>query len=78
MPHNSSTPFESRLIAASRDTFVLRIWREDDEAGHRPWRGWVQHVQSGDECYVNSIHELLRFIEDRAGELGRPTTPHLK
>ncbi len=48
-------------------SFVVRIWREGDDAGH--WRGWVQHAGTGEAAYVNNLNELLTFVERRAGPL---------
>ena len=57
-------------IPNHRDTFVLRIWREEEDGREQSaWRGWVQHVSSGDQRYLQSTQELIRFIEGYAGEL---------
>ena len=45
---------------AQREAFVVRIWREH---GQSKWRGWVQHVRSGDSAAFNNLDELLTFIE---------------
>jgi hypothetical protein len=45
-----------------RDSFVVRIWREVD---HNQWRGWVQHIRTGDELLVGEMDQLLAFIECR-------------
>ena len=49
-----------------RDSFVFRILRERDRPG---WKGWVQHAASGESRYVQTIAELLDFVEQHAGEL---------
>jgi hypothetical protein len=51
---------------AHRDAFVVRIWREE---GRSEWRGWVQHVHTGDSTLVQSLDELVAFIECRTGKL---------
>ena len=48
-------------------SFVFRIWQEGDDA---PWRGWIQHVASGDSCYFDNLAQLLSFAEAHAGNLG--------
>lgn len=58
---------------SKRDSsFVVRIWWEeaDDEPGSRRlWRGWVQHVRSGEATYIQDLEELLSFLERWAGRL---------
>ena len=54
-------------------SFVLRIWWEELDpgvGGRRLWRGWVQHVRSGEAVYFQDVERLLAFIERWAGELG--------
>jgi hypothetical protein len=45
---------------AQRESFVVRIWREP---GQPEWRGWVQHVGSGHSTALQSLDELMPFIE---------------
>ena len=53
-----------------RSTFVLRIWREKEDGREQAaWRGWVQHVRSGDRRYLQSTQELIHFIEGYVGKL---------
>lgn len=41
-------------------SFIIRVWAEPgSEAG---WRGFVQHVQSGESAYFADAHKLLGFI----------------
>ncbi len=56
------------MIEARRrsDSFVLRIWWEEEE---RTWRGWVQHAGTGQITYVQSLGELLAFIQQYTGDL---------
>lgn len=65
------------------DSFVLRIWWEQNNAradGPPHWRAWVQHVHSGEAAYVQDVATLLAFIERRAGQLDTThlRTPRLK
>jgi hypothetical protein len=48
------------------DSFVVRIWRQEGSPG---WRGWVQHVRSGESVLVQNGEELLAFVEQRTGIL---------
>ncbi|MGC9399621.1 MAG: hypothetical protein ACP5HM_10860 [Anaerolineae bacterium] len=50
------------------DSFVLRIWWEEDEGGVSIWRGWVQHATSGEVAYVQTTRELWTFIEAHTEE----------
>jgi hypothetical protein len=42
-------------------TFVIRFWKEWSAAGSR-WRGWVEHVQSGQRVGFQDLDRLLTFI----------------
>lgn len=51
-----------------RHAFVLRIWQEEGI----PWRGWLQHAGSQEQSYIQSVDELLAFLQDNtAGLLDR-------
>ena len=55
-----------------RDSFLLRIWREDAGEHSRaalPWRGWIQHVHSGEAVYVEDVTKLIAFIQQWTGRL---------
>ena len=58
-----------REMASRTASFVLRIWWEEGDAGPI-WRGWTQHAASGDNCYFQTIAELLHFVECHAVNLG--------
>lgn len=58
-----------------RHSFVVRIWQEE---GHSGWRGWVQHTRSGDAAFVQSLGELLAFVERRTGALKEKVQKRLK
>lgn len=64
-----------KKAAVRRDSFVIRIWREEDQSG---WQGWVQHTGTGEAAYVRDTDELLAFIERRAGPLSNLDTPVLR
>jgi hypothetical protein len=49
-----------------RDSFVVRIWRDKDQA---QWKAWVQHTRTGESAFVRDRDELLAFIEARSCEL---------
>lgn len=49
-----------------RDTFIIRIWREEGQPG---WTGRVQHVGTGESILVQSLDKLLAVIESRTGKL---------
>ncbi|MFQ5856832.1 MAG: hypothetical protein ACE5LU_14560 [Anaerolineae bacterium] len=53
-------------------SFIIRIWWEEEEVdagGRHFWRGWVQHVRSGEAAYVQDVERLLSFIERWTGSL---------
>lgn len=49
-----------------RDTFIIRIWRDEGKPG---WTGRVQHVGTGQTALVQSLDKLLAFIEHQTGKL---------
>ena len=51
---------ESSAVAPD-STFIVRFRREWSAAGPR-WRGWVEHVQSGEDAAFLDLGEMLRFI----------------
>ena len=55
-------PAACSISSPVRHSFVVRIWREVD---HIQWRGWVQHIPTGDELLVKELDQLLAFIECR-------------
>ncbi|MDX1686528.1 MAG: hypothetical protein R3248_00960 [Candidatus Promineifilaceae bacterium] len=60
-------------VRGGRDAFLIRIWREETDPDHPlGWRGWVQHVHSGETRYVQEWETLRRFIEQRTGRLCGP------
>lgn len=63
-----------RDVLVVRQSFVIRIWRE---AGQSAWRGWAQHVHTGEEICVLNLDELVAFIESRAGRLSDSSTSRL-
>ena len=44
-------------------TFVVRLWRESDGAGHVQWRGRVEHVGSQEVGYVEEVAGVACFID---------------
>jgi hypothetical protein len=58
-----------------RDTFILRIWLDEDKPG---WTGQVQHVGSGQSALFQSLDKLLAFIERRTGKLSGTERAGLK
>jgi len=43
-------------------TFVVRLWPETDAAGPLRWRGRVEHVGTGEVCYVESAAGVIDVI----------------
>ncbi|HEY76369.1 MAG TPA: hypothetical protein G4O00_09340 [Thermoflexia bacterium] len=48
------------------DSFILRIWWEEEK---QRWRGWVQHAGTGQMTYVQNLEELMAFIQRFTGDL---------
>jgi len=48
----------------------------DTSADSQPiWRGWVQHIRSGEATCVQDLEGLLGFIERWTGKLLNPAEP---
>ena len=65
---SSKPATETSSGARCSDSFVLRIWRENDRA---QWQGWIQHARTGESAFVQEMEGLLAFIENRTGTLTR-------
>jgi hypothetical protein len=61
---NEETAQEGSLGA--RNSFVVRIWRDE---GNASWRGWIQDTRSGESAAVCDLDDLLAFVERRTGAL---------
>jgi hypothetical protein len=58
----------SERPARRNGSFVVRIWWEpgaDPGSGH--WRGWVQHVQNGEQISFEHMADLIAFIQRETG-----------
>ena len=47
-------------------SFVVRVWREvgkDDAV----WRGYIDHVGSGERIYFQNLEDVIWFIQERIG-----------
>ena len=53
---------------STNQSFILRLWREDEEDSGI-WRGWIQHVGSGEAVFVQNLADFLAFIEQHFGVL---------
>ena len=49
---------------AQREAFVIRIWREQ---GQPEWKGWVQHVRSGESAFLEDVDALSTFFKRWTG-----------
>jgi hypothetical protein len=45
---------------AQRESFIVRIWWEQGQA---EWKGWVQHVRSGDSALLQDLQDLISYLE---------------
>jgi hypothetical protein len=52
------------FFEAEAHSFVVRLWREhqDEAAAPAEWRGWIDHVQSGQRHYFREITDLSRIV----------------
>jgi hypothetical protein len=49
--------------------FIVRMWQEPSQAVSAHWRGYIEHVPSGQRLYFTSLTDLNDFIGQR---LARP------
>lgn len=49
-------------------SFIVKIWREDN--AYRPWRGYIIHVLTGEQRYLQDLAEIPRFIEPYLARMG--------
>jgi hypothetical protein len=75
------------LFEAEGHSFVLRIWREnrDDPSVDPEWRGWIEHVQTGQRTYFRQLQEIGQILsgfmlveDDPAETLFMPLRPRKK
>jgi hypothetical protein len=66
-----------RLLTDHTNSFVVRIWQEPREIVDElpDWRGWVEHVQSGERTYFRDMEESAAFI---ASHVDRDTQRSLR
>jgi hypothetical protein len=57
------------------DSFVVRIWWEQENGGQFSWRGWVQHAATGESSYFHCVTALLTFITTHTGPLPESNSP---
>ncbi len=48
-------------------SFVARIWLEQNDDGAPRWRGHVQHIQGPEELYFENLTEMSDFLEQASG-----------
>jgi hypothetical protein len=58
-----------------RETFVVRILRDQDQTG---WQAWVQHIRSSETILARNFGELLNFLIWKSGGPRDPRRKGLK
>ena len=56
---------------AEAHSFVMRIWQEnrDDPDDPAVWRGWIEHVQSGQRHYFKELTEIPAIVAGYIGDV---------
>ncbi|GAB4276373.1 MAG: hypothetical protein Kow0080_26630 [Candidatus Promineifilaceae bacterium] len=53
-------------------SFVIRMWRENQQDGTGEWRGWIEHTQSQQRTYFRKASEISpivsRYLESQFSE----------
>lgn len=62
----------------AEDTFIIRIWCEySDHEGVKPeYRGYIEHVPSGERCYLPHFQAIFEFINPYVQQLAVPGLPN--
>ena len=47
-------------LTLNRHSFLVRIWRETDDAR---WQGSIEHVRTGESLAFHSLEELSAFVQ---------------
>jgi len=48
-------------------SFLVRVWQEPGDEDHAAgWRGSVEHVQTGEKRFFNSMESLLAYLRAMA------------
>ncbi len=57
-----------------KESFVARIWLEQDDNGDATWRGHIRHVQGEEEEYFQGLKEMREFLGRVSGVSGPALT----
>jgi len=55
----------SAAVPGKSQLFIVRIWKESEQAKTQRWRGSAEHVPSGQRFYFSSLADLNDFISLR-------------
>ena len=45
-------------------SFIVKVWLEEaDETGGAVWHGHITHVPDGERRYLQSLRDILSFVE---------------
>ena len=48
-------------------SFVARVWLEQNSDETPKWRGHIQHIQGPEELYFENLAEMSEFLEKVSG-----------
>jgi len=59
------------LFEKEAHSFMIRLWRENKEQNNAQaeWRGWIDHIQSGQRHYFKDIAEIGRIVASYTSDL---------
>lgn len=64
------------LLEDQTASFIVRIWRERGEGpGEKPWRGSIEHAQSGSKSFFRDLPSLMSLIRPHLAALGISDEP---
>ncbi|HYP42140.1 MAG TPA: hypothetical protein VEX13_17420 [Chloroflexia bacterium] len=63
---------EPGAYARQTHAFIVRIWTEPREIRGTKvqWRGSVEHVPTGERCYVNDLDAITAFLAAYLEKMG--------
>jgi hypothetical protein len=65
---------EEHTTKNAKESFVARIWLEQDDSGNATWRGHIRHVQGEEEEYFQGLKEMREFLGRVSGVSGPALT----
>jgi hypothetical protein len=60
---------ELRVVSTWYRSFLVRVWREDDEREAAVWQAEVKQIQSGERWSFDNQEALLAFLHRKTNDV---------